>query len=55
MINFTTPYKNDYTTPIKDDKKEFFTTKYITTQANNVISGKDRPKNFKFKSRLVSK
>lgn len=55
MINFITPYKNDYTVPYEPENKNEFKTKYINREIDTVISGKDRPKDYRFKSRLISK
>lgn len=55
MINFTTAYKNAYTAPVKTADKPEFVTNYSARNVTTVISGANRPKGLKFKSRLVSR
>lgn len=55
MINFITPYKSKYAVPYEPENKNEFKTKYFNLEIDNVISGKDRPKDHRFKSRLISK
>lgn len=40
MINFITPYRNDYTVPYEPENKNEFKTKYINREIDTVISGK---------------
>lgn len=55
MTNFTTSYRTNYTAPIKSSQSSEFVSLYSVKNTETLISGKSRPKNLKFKSRLVAK
>lgn len=55
MINFSTSYKTKYTVPEEPQQKGQFVSNYSVKKGKTVISGNSRPKNLKFKSRLVTK
>ena len=53
-IEFTTQYFTRYTKPIQF-KRDEFKTDYVIRNIENIISIESRPKNKRFKSRLVEK
>lgn len=52
---FQTNYKTNYTEPNFFQNNDKFMSKYSTKSLDVVISGKSRPDNMRYKSRLVTK
>ena len=52
---FQTDYKTDYTEENLPKETEKFVSQYTANNSEMIISGKTRPKNIKYKSRLVAK
>ena len=52
---FQTDYKTNYTEENLPEENDKFVSQYSTNNSDMIISGKTRPKNMKYKSRLVTK
>lgn len=52
---FQTEYKTNYSEPNFLQKQHDFVSKYSTKYSTTIISAQSRPKNMKYKSRLVAK
>lgn len=56
MNKFRSLYKTEYTVPIKEKNRSEFSSKYGAKNTDIVvISGDSRPRNLRFRSRLVEK
>lgn len=53
MNEFVTEFKSRYTVEIKSSSKGAFISKYKTKQTVKVVTIEDRPKNTKYKSRII--